>query len=200
MTRDDVDELLMQISMVDDRVLRTDDAEIEAQATMWAAALIDVPLGFAGEAVGRHYAEHPWPVKPSDITARWRAEARTRMAHHVETVEPSVDPDRAVDYVQALRAGRAAVVGGECEPMAVGALEQGSGPDLVPANPGFLAAKRVLYPPRFPQPPEFAVRCSWCGASPKQRCKTTHRGRPMNDTHPSRKEAFAAAQQRAASA
>ena len=76
MDRTEVIRLLAEISLVDDRVVKTDETEQEAQVRMWSVVLRDVSYEFAGEAVGQHYAEHAWAVMPKDIASRWRAEAR----------------------------------------------------------------------------------------------------------------------------
>lgn len=190
-------ELLKQIALVDDRVTRADEEEQDAQARMWAGALIDVPLSFAGEAVGRHYAEHHWPVRPSDITARWRSACRDRMERHAETVAPGVDPDDVGGYRDALAGQRRAVVTGEQQPRQI---TGGSGFDAAPANAGYLAAKAAMFPPERETPagpPERAVRCPTCGADPNRPCKTRARDRVMGNCHPDRKRDYDVAQQSA---
>ncbi|MDT0381389.1 hypothetical protein RM572_21765 [Streptomyces sp. DSM 42041] len=196
MTLDEVYDLFKQISLVDDRVVRTDPAELTAQANLWAAALINVPLEFAGEALGRHYAACPYAVKPSDIAEQWRSVARDRMAQHTERSAPAHDPDDVHGYRDALRAGRAAVAAGHQQPAAVGELTRGPGPDFVPATPGFLAAKAAMWPEeqRPERPVELAVHCTWCGASANRPCRTKSRQRPMQGVHPSRRDVYAAAQ------
>lgn len=190
MTLDDVSELLMQISLVDDRVMRTDPAEIAEQQTMWARALIDVPLDFAGEAVGAHYAEHHWPVKPSDITARWRAATRDRMDRHAETVAPAHDPDDVIGYRDALAGQRRAVVTGEQQPNPIRQL-----------NAAPPAAERPYMPPGFREavglrehPPELSVPCppraeGGCGAAERQPC-VSPMGRTRETVHAARQRAL----------
>ncbi|WP_399142216.1 hypothetical protein Q3A86_32875 [Streptomyces sp. NBUA17] len=92
MTLDETIDLLQQIALVDDRVVKVDEAEQAAQVTMWAAVLRDVPLAFAGEAVGRHYAESAWAVMPKDIAARWRDQVRDRLRMATGTFEPTHHP------------------------------------------------------------------------------------------------------------
>lgn len=198
----DVIRLLGEISLVDDRVVKTDEAEQEAQVRLWAVALREVPLDFAGEAVGRHYAESAWPVMQKDITSRWRDTVRDRMARHVGTFEPSahpqLDPDDSAGYVHALRAGRSAVVTGAEQPREVRELvgRIGRAVEPAPATEGYLAAKAALFPKRERPtgPPELAVRCRTCGADANRRCRTLQRGRDMTGTHPDRKTDYAAAQ------
>lgn len=191
MTLDDVAELLIQISLVDDRVMRTDEAEIVAQQRMWARALIDVPLDFAGEAVGAHYAEHHWPVKPSDITARWRSVSRDRMARHAETIAPPADPDDWAGYRAALAGQRRAVVTGEQQPNPIRQL-----------NAAPPAAERPYMPPGFREsvglrerPPEMSVECrtadGGCGARERQPC-VSPMGRVRATVHAARQRALAA--------
>jgi len=195
--------LLGEISLVDDRVVKTDTAEQRAQVHMWASALRDVPLDFAGEAVGRHYAESAWPVMPKDITARWRDTVKDRMSRQVGTFEPAHHPDVDPDdqygnaYVAALRAGRAAVMTGADAPREVRELvgRVGRTVDAAPATEGYLAAKAALFPkadkPAGPAgPPELAVECPVCEAGPNRPCVSVQRGRVLRGTHGSRRDAY----------
>lgn len=131
-TLDETLELLSQIALVDDRVVRLDETEQAAQLSMWAAILCDVPLAFAGRAVGEHYAASAWPVMPKDIAERWRAESKRRLDRHVNTFEPRsrpfLDPDDIPGYQAALRAERDSVRRGSDEPIAWPALMAGSDP------------------------------------------------------------------------
>lgn len=210
MTLDETLELLAQIALVDDRVVKVDTAEQRAQVTMWAATLRDVPLAFAGEAVGRHYAESAWPIMPKDIAARWRDQVRDRLSRSTGTFEPTdhphVDPDddKGNAYVAALRAHRRAIAGGDAEPVALRELMPAVGDrlgggrvaELVPANDTFGEVKQRLYPRRERPagPPELAVHCPVCGASAGRPCKTTGKGRPMKEPHPSRADVWHAQQ------
>ncbi|WP_125262343.1 hypothetical protein [Streptomyces alboflavus] len=132
MTLDETLELLTRISLVDDRVVKVDEAEQAAQLTLWSAVLRDVPLQFAGHALGEHYAESAWPIMPKDIAARWRAVARDRLNRHAGTFEPSahphLDPDDVPGYQAALRAQRDGVRTGREAPVELRALLAGSGP------------------------------------------------------------------------
>jgi hypothetical protein len=199
-------ELLSQIALVDDRVVKTDEAEQTAQLTMWAAILADVPLQFAGQAVGRHYAESAYPVMPKDVASRWRDQVRDRMGRQIGTFEPTdhpgVDPDDEYGngYVAALRAHRQAVAVGGADPVglrelmpAVGSrLGGGRTAELVPANGEFLAVKEAKYPRRARPagPPELAVHCPVCGASAGSPCQLRSSGRRMTGTHPSRRDRY----------
>ncbi|WP_406337342.1 hypothetical protein [Streptomyces sp. NBC_00649] len=195
MDAQEVIRLLGEISLVDDRVVKTDETEQVAQVRLWAAALREVPLDFAGEAVGRHYAESAWPVMPKDIASRWRDTARDRMRRHVGTFEPTahphLHPDDSDGYVLALRAERSAVVAGSELPARVRELVSGVGRavDPAPANEGYLAAKAALYAKRGrpAMPPELAMGCPTCGANPGRPCTTLRCGRVMRGTHPDRR-------------
>lgn len=136
MTLDETLELFEQIALIDDRVIKTNETEQTAQLTLWARVLRDVPLDFAGQALGDHYAESAWPVMPKDIAARWRTEARRRLDRHVGTFEPcaypQLDPDDVPGYRAALRAEREGVRRGGSEPLEFRALMAASDP--VPAG------------------------------------------------------------------
>jgi hypothetical protein len=206
---DEVIDLLERIALVDDRVVRADEIEQEAQVAMWAAVLRDVPLQFAGEAVGRHYAESAWPVMPKDIAQRWRDTVRDRLNRSVGTIEPTdhphLDPDDDTGdaYVAALRAHRRAIAAGDDEPIglrelmpAVGSrLGGGRLAELVPANDEFRTVKEQRFPRRERPagPPERAVRCPACGASPDKPCRSLERGRVLTNCHGSRRDVFEAA-------
>ena len=199
-------ELLSQIALVDDRVVKVDHIEQRAQVTMWAVVLRDVPLAFAGEAVGAHYAASAYPIMPKDIAERWRTAVRDRLGRAVGTFEPTdhphLDPDDVTGYVQALRADRGAVAGGDSQPVAVAELMPAIGDrfggrvaELVPANNEFRTAKETHYPRREQPagPPERAVHCPVCGASAGKPCRLRGSGRTMTGTHPSRRDVYEAA-------
>ncbi|MEU3447212.1 hypothetical protein AB0H29_08275 [Streptomyces thermolilacinus] len=196
--------LLGEISLIDDRVVKSDEAEQKAQVRLWAVALRDVPLEFAGEAVGRHYAESAWPIMPKDITARWRTTARDRMERHAERRAPAVDPDDVDAYVHAVRTGRRAVVTGAEPPAPIRALLAGVGrpvhEERTEPGPDYLAAKAQMLPHRPPTRPELAVRCTGCGADPGRPCRTLDGRLKLSGTHASRRDAYAARQAQGASA
>ncbi|MFI1467615.1 hypothetical protein [Streptomyces wuyuanensis] len=148
MTLDETLEFLSQIALVDDRVVRLDETEQAAQLTMWAAILRDVPLDFAGRAVGEHYASSAWPVMPKDIAERWRTESRRRLDRHVGTFEPCahpyLDPDDIPGYRAALRAEREGVRRGG-DPVELRALLSGSEPAAAGCpNDEYLQAREAL--------------------------------------------------------
>ncbi|MEW1867010.1 hypothetical protein AB0420_02230 [Streptomyces caelestis] len=216
MTLAEVIDLLDRIALVDDRVVKADEIEQEAQVTMWAAVLRDVPLAFAGQAVGDHYASSAWPVMPKDIAERWRLQVRDRLGRSLGTFDPvdhpHIDPDDETGdaYVAALRAQRRAIAGGDAEPVglrelmpAVGSqLGGGRSVELVPANEAFRAVKEEQYPRRARPagPPELAVHCPRCGASPGRPCRLPHNDRAMTGTHPSRRDVWDAQQTEGADA
>ncbi|MGW7197518.1 hypothetical protein [Streptomyces chryseus] len=149
MTLDETLTLLQQIALVDDRVVRLDDTEQAAQLSMWAAILRDVPLQFAGEAVGAHYAERAWAIMPKDIAERWRAESRRRLERAVGTFEPrshpQLDPDDIPGYRAALRAEREGVRRGGYDPVAWPELMAGSDPITAGCpNDDYLRAREEL--------------------------------------------------------
>lgn len=208
MTLDEVLELLSNVALVDDRVVKVHEIEQRAQVSMWAAILGDVPYEFAGRAVGEHYRESAYPILPKDIAARWRTEVRDRLNRSMGTFEPTDHPDVDPDdqygnaYVAALRAQRRAVAGGSAEPVglrelmpAVGSrLGGGRIAELVPANDEFRAAKEAKYPRRARPagPPELTVHCPVCGASAGKPCQLRGSGRRMTGTHPSRRDRYEA--------
>jgi hypothetical protein len=143
-------DLLDRIALIDDRVVKTDEIEQEAQAVMWAAILRDVPPEFAGPAVGAHYAESAWPIMPKDIAQRWRAVARDRLGRHTGTFEPTahphLDPDDVHGFRSALRAERYAVRTGCEAPLELRQLLAGSPSDRAAGAPNdtYLQAREAV--------------------------------------------------------
>ncbi|GGQ81091.1 zinc finger domain-containing protein [Streptomyces flaveolus] len=203
----EVIDLLERIALVDDRVVKADEIEQEAQVTMWAAVLRDVPLQFAGQAVGDHYAASAYPVMPKDIAERWRRQVRDRLDRSTGTFEPAdhpyIDPDDDTGnaFVAALRGQRAEIAHGASEPVGLRELLPPPGTDLrsrvgvlVPANETFRAVKEERYPRRARPagPPELAVHCPKCGASAGRPCRLPHNDRAMKECHPSRRDVWQA--------
>lgn len=202
MDEKEVIRLLGEISLIDDRAVKPDTTEQQAQVRMWAVTLRDVPYDFAGEAIGQHYAESAWPVMPKDIAERWRIACRDRMARHTERTAPAVDPDDVDGYRAALVEQRRAVVTGAEQPAPVHRLPAGAVASGA-ANEGYLAAKAAMFPPDREKPagpPERAVRCPACGADANRPCKTLGRGRVMGNCHPDRARDHWVAQQQSAEA
>ncbi|MFJ5804830.1 hypothetical protein [Streptomyces sp. NPDC093093] len=191
MNPDEIPQLLKQVSYADPRVLPDDEHEIVGLAALWAEVLKDVPAQYAMYAVGKHYAESPFPIKPSDISTRWRAVVRDRMDRHTGTLEPTqhpeLDPDDAEGFVRALRAERQAVVMGEVAPMPLKAIT-GAVPAEVQERldkigqyvPEYVREQLAAYRPqkaereatvRRGQPDPLSVPCPWCDAAVDQGCR-----------------------------
>lgn len=204
MDKTDVIRLLGVVSLADDRAVRTDEAEQQVQVELWATALRQVPYPFAVEAIGSHYAESVYPVMPKDIAARWRDRVRDTLQRHPGTFEPTahphLDPDDHAGYRAALRAERAAIATGQQPPGQVRALVAGVGRRVGPVDeptPEFRQAKAERYPAREGPdgPPEWAVRCTACGAAAGSACTSLHRGRRLAGVHASRQDAYAASRE-----
>lgn len=193
MNPDQIPQLLKQVSYADPRVLPDDEREIVGLAALWAEVLKDVPAQYAMYAVGKHYAESPYPIKPSDISTRWRAVVRDRMTRHTDTLEPTrhpeLDPDDIAGFQQTLKAERRAVIMGEVEPTPLKAI---TGADAVPADvqarldkvgqymPDHVRDQLAAYRPqkaererliRQGQPDPLSVPCPWCDAVVGQPCR-----------------------------
>lgn len=126
MTPDEIPELLKRIALADPRVLPEDSMSVMAMTALWVDILRDVPADYAMQAVSSHYATSPFPIKPSDISTRWRATVHDRMNRHTGTFDPHqhphVDPDDPNAYTAALRAERHAVATGRQAPRAIGSM------------------------------------------------------------------------------
>ncbi|MGW4695198.1 hypothetical protein ACWEO1_22780 [Kitasatospora cineracea] len=113
MTPDQIGPFLERVSLTDPRILPGDKAEAMAATALWAVALADVDAAFAINAVARHYGNSPFLVKPSDITAQWRAHVKDSVNRHVD---PAPDTDDPAEYRAQLAAGRAAASHGQPTP------------------------------------------------------------------------------------
>lgn len=212
MTPDQIPQLLKQVSYADPRLLPEDRKELAGLAALWAGVLADVPAEFAMHAVGQHYAQSPFPIKPSDIASRWQTVVRDRMNRHHGTFEPTahpdIDPDDVDGYLEALRGERRAVVYGQQPPAEIRAIT--AGPAAAEAQRRLAAlgdyltteTRRALAPYRptaaarlnaaqTGQPDPLAVACpvETCRARPGHPCqRPTRRGgrRPIEQPHPSR--------------
>lgn len=201
MNLNEVPQLLQQISYADPRILRDDPAEQRGQVAMWATVLKDVPFDFALDAVGQHYAASPFPVLPADIAAKWKAETRRRLERHVET-PPRADPEDEVAYRRQLRAQRDGVATGHTPIYDVKELTAGVGRTIPkPDRPYMPDHVRRQFAEALTgwgamkiEHPEIAVDCPYCRAYAGKPCRTPNRHRQLQDTHPSRKDAFAAQQ------
>lgn len=104
MTPTEIGPFLKRIAVTDPRILPGDEDEAFAALALWAVALADVEATFALNAVARHYANSPFLVKPSDITAQWRAHVKDSVSRYVD---PAPDTDDPTEYRAQLAAGRA---------------------------------------------------------------------------------------------
>ncbi|MYR73037.1 MULTISPECIES: hypothetical protein [unclassified Streptomyces] len=213
MTPDQIPQLLKQVSYADPRVLPEDPKEVAGLAALWATVLADVPVQFAMQAVGIHYARSPYPIKPSDISTRWQAAVRDRMQRDVDPAPP-VDPDNESAYRHALAAHRRAVATGQQPPVEHKALTSGPAAEevqrrlaslgdylptsvreaLAPYRP---AAARRIATIREGRPDALAVACpvETCRAAAGAACTRPGKGQTRHrlaGPHPSRADAAAA--------
>ncbi|MFJ8301562.1 hypothetical protein ACIQ9R_37435 [Streptomyces sp. NPDC094447] len=221
MNPDQIPDLLKRVSYADPRVLPEDPQEVIGMAALWADVLRDVPTDFAMQAVGAHYAVSPFPIKPSDISTRWKAVVRDRMDRHNGTFEPTqhpeLDPDDVPGFQQALLAERRAVIHGQAEPNTVKAITAGPaaaeveerlkrlGTYMPPAVKDALAVHRPVRAERERlaregQPDPLSVSCAWCKAPVDEPCRDLRtnpkdhavRSARRRTPHPSRVDAAAA--------
>ncbi|MEV8417809.1 hypothetical protein AB0P45_30050 [Streptomyces niveus] len=213
MKASELPQLLAQVALADPRVRRADEIEQRAQISMWAGILTDVPYDYALDAVHQHYAMSTWPILPADIATRWAATVRDRMLRDVDPT-PSVDPDNAAAYRQALAEHRRAVITGQTPVVEHQALTAGPEAAEVEARMAKLGdyltteARDALFPYR----PTAAARASAIRAGrtdalavdcPVETCRA-YAGRPCTrpgkggnrhqlavGAHPSRTEAAA---------
>ncbi|MFD4738685.1 hypothetical protein ACFWNQ_15130 [Streptomyces virginiae] len=201
MNPEQIPQLLKQVSYADPRILPEDRQELQGLAALWAGVLADVPAEFAMWAVGQHYAESPFPIKPSDIAGRWRAHVRDRMNRHTGTLEPTrypeLDPDDVAGFMHTLRTERHAVIMGQAEPTPLKAIT-GAVPDDVQERldrlgqyiPDHAREALAAYRPvraererlvRRGEADPLSVPCPWCDAPAGHAC----RGRRV---HPSTRD------------
>lgn len=193
MTPDQIPALLKQVSYADPRLLPADPQELLGLAALWAKVLADVPVDFALNAVGEHYATSPFPIKPSDIADRWNTKVRDRLHRDNGTFEPNdfpdLDPDDVTGYLQALRGQRQAVARGYQPPNTVKAITAGPAADEVTARLRTLgtyvprqvdevldahrpvkAARRAAL--MAGEPDALSVPCDWCDAPAGEPCRS----------------------------
>lgn len=221
MTPDQIPELLKRVSYADPRVLPDDEKEVIGMAALWADVLRDVPADYAMQAVGAHYAVSPFPIKPSDISTRWRAIVHDRMTRHVGTFEPTahpeLHPDDEAGYRRALAAERHAVATGQQPPVELKAITAGPaaaeveerlrqlGTYMPPTVKDALDAHRPVRAERerlarTGQPDPLSVSCAWCKAAVDEPCRDLRtnpkdhavRAARRRTPHPSRVDAAAA--------
>lgn len=223
MTPDQIPELIKQISYADSRILPTDPAEAIGMAALWATVLTDVPYDYAVHAVGQHYANSPFTIRPADIASRWAADVRSRLARHTDPI-PAVDPDDDATWRAQLLATRRAVAHGHIEPtphaiaagppVAIAELTAGIGrtvprkdktcPYLPPALRADLAASIPGWAEREAARQAgdadlLSIVCTWCRAEVGQQCRRRKTGKDRAgwhrraQPHPSRADAVVVA-------
>lgn len=193
MTPDQIPDLLKQVSYADPRLLPGDERELLGLAALWATVLADVPADFAIHAVGQHYAQSPFPIKPSDIADRWNTQARDRLNRDNGTFEPTdhpnLDPDDIAGYLATLRGQRHAVAQGIQQPNTVKAITAGPAAAEVTARLKALgsyvpqsvdealdkyrpvkAARRAAI--QAGEPDALSVSCGWCDAPVGEPCRS----------------------------
>ncbi|MER8086588.1 cell surface glycoprotein [Streptomyces sp. NPDC094048] len=182
--------------------------------TQWADLLSDVahaaphPEGRhwdASQAVRRHIATSPYPIKPSDVSRPWHDFRRDILGRHVDPT-PTVDPDDEAAYRAALATTRHAIETGAAVAQPRTALPAGTRDDrdraaaerlaqfggyvpravadaLAKHRPGMTERRRLAV---AGQPDPYTVPCPWaaCRAAKGQKCQTA--GRPRHDFHPAR--------------
>ncbi|URC17963.1 hypothetical protein QEN62_gp41 [Streptomyces phage AxeJC] len=207
------------------RAPQTEAAAVE-RFEQWADLLSDVaptaphPEGRhwdASQAVRRHIATSPYPIKPSDVSRPWHDFRRDILSRHVDPA-PNVDPDDEAAYRAALTTTRYAIETGQAVAQPRTALPAGTREErnqadgkrlarlggYIPRNlddifdtyrPGAAERRRLAV---AGQPDPYTVACPWgaCRAPAGQRCQTA--GRPRPDFHSVRITAAHTAQEQPA--
>ncbi|MFB7029638.1 MULTISPECIES: cell surface glycoprotein [unclassified Streptomyces] len=211
------------------RAPTTKEAAAERLA-QWADLLADVaaqaphPEGRhwdVSEAVRRHIATSPYPIKPSDVGGPWAAFRRDVLSRHQDPV-PTVDPDDEEAYRAAIAGHRRAIETGRtvATPRALMPGETGTRDQREQANAARLKALGTYMPrtvrdalapirpvraererlARAGLPDALDVPCTWCKAETGQPCRdmrlnpTTQAtaNRRRTTPHPSRLDAATA--------
>lgn len=107
MKPDQIPQLIKRISYADPRILPAEEEELIVMTALWASVLADVDHDFALHAVGRHYAQSPFTIRPSDIAILWHARVKDLAERHVDPV-PAASPDNEAAYRAELGATRQA--------------------------------------------------------------------------------------------
>ncbi|MFF4672311.1 cell surface glycoprotein [Streptomyces sp. NPDC001279] len=217
MERKHVAALLAYADRLDPTRAPTTEAAAAERFEQWADLLSDVaptaphPEGRhwdASQAVRRHIATSPYPIKPSDVSRPWHDFRRDILSRHVDPA-PDVDPDDEAAYRAALTATRHAIETGQAVAQPRTALPAGTREEreaadaehlaqlggYIPRNiDQALAAHRPVKAERrrlvvAGQPDPYTVPCPWgaCRASAGQRCQTA--GRPRVNFHHARIDA-----------
>jgi hypothetical protein len=218
MTRDEIAALLAYAGRLDPRTMPATQAEADDRLDQWLTLLADVPptaaRGWdAARCVRDRIAASPYPIIPADIARAWHTHRKDAIGRHTDPT-PAVDPDDPQLWMDALRAGRAAVATGEAGPADHRAALGGRRPvAALPAGatepPGYLprtvaAELAALFPGRAAReqarqaggPDPLAVLCPWCRSRPGTACQRGGRpggARTMTVPHPARIQAAHAA-------
>ncbi|QLF83226.1 hypothetical protein QEN61_gp42 [Streptomyces phage Eklok] len=211
MERKHVAALLAYADRLDPTRAPATEAAAAERFEQWADLLSDVaptaphPEGRhwdASQAVRRHIATSPYPIKPSDVSRPWHDFRRDILSRHVDPT-PAVDPDDEAAYRAALTTTRHAIETGQAPAQTRTALPTGTREDRNQADgkhlrrlggyiprdlddifdtyrPGAAERRRLAV---AGQPDPYTVACPWgaCRAPAGQRCQTA--GRPRSDFH-----------------
>ncbi|MGW5673962.1 zinc finger domain-containing protein [Streptomyces sp. NPDC003860] len=212
MDRAQVAALLAYADRLDpDRAPKTREAAGERLA-QWCDLLADVaptaphPEGRhwdASQAVRRHIATSPYPIKPSDVGRPWADFRRDILSRHVDPV-PAVDPDDHAAYRRQLAATRYAIETGTAAATPRAALTAGPAAEEVERRLAELgsyvprtvaqqlaatrprrAARERLAAENLPDPLNVACPYEHCRADPGTPCRNAHRAARATP-HPSR--------------
>ncbi|WP_329622952.1 cell surface glycoprotein [Streptomyces sp. NBC_01255] len=232
MDRREIAALLAYADRLDPTRAPTTKEAAAERLTQWADLLADVastaphPEGRhwdASQAVRRHIATSPYPIKPSDVGGLWAAFRRDVLGRHMDPV-PNVDPDDQAAYRAALAGHRHAIETGRAvaTPRALLPGESGTREQrdqfaaerlaafgtymprtvkdaLAPLRPVRAERERLA---REGKPDALDVPCTWCKAETGQPCRdmrlnpTTQAtaNRRRTTPHPSRLDAATARQ------
>ncbi|MET7759764.1 cell surface glycoprotein [Streptomyces sp. NPDC005389] len=230
MTREEVAALLAYAVSLDPRTAPANEAEATERLNQWFALLADVapraphPEGRhwdASQAVHRHIATSPYPIKPSDVSSLWHAFRRDVLSRHMDPL-PDADPDDEQAYRAALADHRRAIETGRtvATPRALMPGETGTRDQREQAAAARLAALGTYMPrtvadalaplrpvrtareraAREGRPDPLDVPCTWCKAESGDPCRdirinpqdNSTRARRRAKPHPSRLDAATA--------
>jgi hypothetical protein len=224
MDRREVAALIAYADRLDPARAVTDQAAAAERLTQWHDLLHDVPPTAphpegrhwdASDAVRRHIATSPYPIKPSDVSRPWHAFRSDVLRRHVDPV-PNVDPDNAAAYRAAIAGHRHAIETGATVatprallPGETGTREQRDQSaakrlrELGTYVPRAVAAELAGYRPHRaererlaaagrPDPLDVPCPVGTCRAAAGRPCTYQGRGdarRPLANAHPSRLDA-----------
>ncbi|WP_449352529.1 zinc finger domain-containing protein [Streptomyces shaanxiensis] len=226
MDRPQVAALLAYADRLDPTRAPADKAAARERLDQWADLLADVaptaphPEGRnwdASQAVRKHIATSPYPIKPSDVSRPWADFRRDVLSRHVDPV-PNVDPDDHAAYRRSLSATRYAIETGTAAATPRAALTAGPAAEEVERRlaelgsylPRTVAQELARFRPRRAErerlaredaPDPLTAACTWCSAPEGEPCRGRSinprnqqtRYRPMSKPHPCRVEDATAA-------